>query len=90
MSKELEKFYNHFKKNCNVRVVGTSESRTFYHWKRLILEPLSSDEMLELAYYIKATFSNKGLYSHLLPKLGSFGNQLCLTVDVSQINEKIK
>ena len=89
-SVELTKFYNHFKKNCTVKVIDTAESRTYFHWKRLLFDSLNSDQMLELADYIKETFSTRGLYSHNLPKLHAFDGRLCLTVDVEQINEKIK
>lgn len=89
-SSEITKFYNHFKTNCKVKVVDVIEERTFFHWKRLVFNDLNCEEMLEVATYIKNTFSTKGNYSHLLPTLHTYNDRLCLTVDVSEINKKIK
>jgi hypothetical protein len=88
-SKELKAFKQHFQENCSVRVVDTIEDQRIMHWKRLDLGHLNCEEMEEVARYIKDTFYNEGMYSHILPTLGVHKGMLCLTVDVSQINEKI-
>jgi hypothetical protein len=89
MSTELKDFKNHFIKNCDVKILGTIEEKHLPHWKRLCFDSLNCEEMLKVSLYIKNTFSNDGYYSHLLPKLQNYNNTLCLTVDVSQIKEKI-
>ena len=90
MSKELKEFKKHFEANCNIRVIDTVEEAHFPHWKRLCFDSLNCDEMSEVSSYIKNTFSNPGISSHLLPKLHTYKDSLCLTVDVSVIREKIK
>ena len=89
MSPELKAFKEHFKANCSVKVTDVIEDRTFFHWKRLCFNSLDCEEMMQIAQYIKNTFSNPGNYSHLLPKVYVYNHELCLTVDVSDIKNKI-
>ena len=42
-----------------------------------------------LAEYIFDTFSNPGDFSHDMAKVHCYGDNLCLTVDVADINKKI-
>lgn len=88
-SKELIAFYRHFVANCSVKVEMSLEEKTYFHWKRLVFHQLNHDDLVKIAQYLRDTFRNEGRYSHLLPKLGSYNGYLCLTVDVSQIREKI-
>lgn len=90
MSKELTAFKKHFQGNCPVKVIDTIEEPHFPHWKRLCFNQLNCEEMVEVAAYIKNTFGTPGGYSHLSPKLHTYNNFLCLTVDISVIKEKIK
>jgi hypothetical protein len=89
MSPELKAFLHHFQKNCSVKVIDTIEENHLPHWKRLCFELLNCEEMLHLGQYIKNTFSESGKYSHLQPKIHTYKNELCLTVDVSHIKSKI-
>jgi len=90
MSKEIAAFKKHFEANCpRIKVITTVECNTYPHWKRLIFASLNCEEMMEVARYIKKTFSNEGMYSHLRPRLGVDDNYLSLTVDIAQIQEKI-
>jgi hypothetical protein len=90
MSKELKEFKKHFEANCSVKVIDTIEENHLPHWKRLCFNQLNCDEMIEISSYIKKTFSVEGKYSHLSPKLQIYNRVLCLTVDISQINDKIR
>jgi hypothetical protein len=89
MSPELKAFKEHFKANCFVKVTNTVEDRAFFHWKRLCFDSLNCEEMIQIAQYIKKTFSNPGDYSHLQPKISVYNYELCLTLDVSEIKDKI-
>jgi hypothetical protein len=92
MSPELKALVEHFKRECNVKLLfcGTLEQKQYPHWKRLVLTPgLDCEELQELSNYIKKTFSNKGRYTHKLPRVGIYNNELCLTVDIELIREKI-
>ena len=71
-------------------IIDTIEENHLPQWKRLCFNQLNCDEMIEISLYIKKTFSVEGRYSHLLPKLQIYNGFLCLNVDVSQINDKIK
>lgn len=89
-SEELKKFKEHFLANTiNIKIVDTTEERSFYHWKTLIFNSLNVEEMLEIANYIIKTFSQKGKFSHLLPKLNCRDGLLALTVDEDQIKKFI-
>lgn len=88
-SKELMAFYRHFQANCSVKVEMVLEEKRYFHWKRLVFHQLNHDDLVEIAQYLRDTFRNEGRFSHLLPKLGTYNGFLCLTVDVSQIREKI-
>ena len=89
MSKELTAFKKHFESNCSVKVFDAIEDNMYPHWKRLCFRPLNCTEMLQIAEYIYSTFNNPKDYLHNLPKLHSYKNELCLTVDVADINKKI-
>ena len=91
MSPELKELSKHFKKNCNEDLFcGTIEQNHLPHWKRLVLKStLDCEELQEISNYIKKTFSNKGRYTHKLPKVGIYKNDLCLTIDAELIREKI-
>ena len=89
MSPELKAFKEHFQASCSVKVTDTAENKSYFHWKRLCFNALNCEEMLQIAQYIKNTFSNVGDYSHLRPKLHIYDDGLCLTVDVSEIKDKI-
>lgn len=89
MSKELKALKKHFTENCNVKVIATIEEATYPHWKRLCFGSLNCEEMIQVSSYIKKTFSTEGKYSHLLPKLHPYNGFLCLTIDVSQIKDKL-
>jgi len=89
-SRESTEFKKHFQSNCSIKVVDTIEESHFTQWKRLSFGSLNCDEMLEVSSYIIITFGTRGNYSHRLPTLHSYNGELCLTVDVSQIKEKIK
>ncbi len=88
-SKELAAFKKHFEQNCSVQLAGTIEERTYPHWKRLAFGSLDCEELEEISRYIRDTFSTAGRYSHKIPKIGSYGGDLCLTVDVKYIQEFI-
>jgi hypothetical protein len=89
MSKELKELKKHFSKNCNIKVVDTIEETNYPHWKRLCFGSLNCEEMIEVSSYIKKTFSTEGNYSHLSPKLHAYNGVLCLTIDISQIKDKL-
>ena len=89
MSKELEALKKHFERHCSVKVIDTIEESSYPHWKRLCFEPLNCTQMMLVVEYIFDTFSNPGDFSHNSPKLHSYRNDLCLTVDVADINKKI-
>jgi hypothetical protein len=89
MSKELLAFKKHFQENCSIKVEMTIEDKSYFHWKRLVFHSLNCEQMNEVSWYIRKTFSKEENYSHLLPKLGVHNGFLCLTVDVIQIKEKI-
>ena len=91
MSPELKALVEHFKENCNESLFcGTLETKTYFHWKRLVLKSgLDCEELQEISNYIKKTFSNKGRYTHKLPKVCIHKNDLCLTIDAELIREKI-
>jgi hypothetical protein len=90
MSNELKEFKKHFEANCSIKVIDTIEESHLPHWKRLCFNQLNCNDMIEIAMYIKNTFSVKDTYSHLLPKIQIYNGFLCLTVDVSQIEKLIK
>ena len=91
MSPELQKFKHHFETFTRIRVLDVIEERQYFHWKRLVFkEGLNCEELNTISNYIKNTFSQKDLYSHLLPKLVVCDNKLCLTVDVKEIKRCIK
>ena len=89
-SKELLKLKKHFERNCGVEVHGVLEHKHYFHWKRLLFSELNCEDMIKIADYIKTYFSTPNRYSHLLPKLHSFNDCLCLTFDVSEINKFLK
>ena len=89
MSKELTAFKKHFQNNCSIKVIKTIEERNYPHWKRLAIESLNCEQMAELSWYIRTTFSVEGKYSHKLPTLKEYKGYLCLTVDESQIKRSI-
>jgi hypothetical protein len=89
MSPELKAFKEHFKANCSVKVTDTVENKSYFHWKRLCFNSLNCEELLQIAQYIKNTFSNTDNDSHLRLKLHIYDDGLCLTVDVSDIKDKI-
>lgn len=89
MSKELTAFKKHFQNNCSIKVITTIEESHCRHWKRLAIENLNCEQMAELAWYIRTTFSVEGKYSHKLPTLKEHKGYLCLTVDESQIKRSI-
>jgi hypothetical protein len=88
-SKELMAFYRHFQANCSVKVEMALEERMYPHWKRLVFHKLDHDDLVEIAQYLRDTFRNEGRFSHLLPTIGTYNGFLCLTIDISQIKEKI-
>ena len=88
-SKELQAFKKHFIENCSVRVFDTIEHRNYFHWKRLEFSTLNHDDIIEIAKYIRDTFSTDGSYTHLSPKLHAFNCNLVLTVDVDLIKSHI-
>ena len=89
MSKELSVFKKHFQNNCSIKVVKTIEENHCRHWKRLAIEGLDCEQMAELDWYIRSTFSVEGKFSHKLPKLHEYKGYLCLTVDESQIKRSL-
>lgn len=89
MSKELIAFKKHFERNCSIKVIDTIEESRYPHWKRLCFQSLNCTQMVMLAEYIFDTFSNPGDFSHDMPKVHSYADMLCLTVDVADINKKI-
>ena len=89
MSKELTAFKKHFQSNCSIKLVKAIEESHCPHWKRLAIETLDCEQMAELAWYIRTTFSVEGKYSHKLPTLKEYKGYLCLTVDKSQIQRSI-
>ena len=90
-SKTLKAFQTHFDIYCNIRKpLDAYEDRTAPHWKRLRwYGNLNSDELEEIAKYIKYTFSNEGKYTHLLPVLGVHEGFISLTVDEELIQKYI-
>ena len=89
MSKELTAFKRHFQNTCSIKVVKTIEESHYPHWKRLAIERLNCEQMAELGWYIRTTFSVEGKFSHKLPTLHEYKGYLCLTVDKSQIQRSI-
>lgn len=89
MSNELSRFKEHFEKNTNMKVHDTYEHHSCYHWKRLLFSELNSEQLVIIGQYIKDTFSTPGKYSHLLPKIQTWGNDISITVDVDIINQFI-
>ena len=87
MSKELTKFKKHFEMHTSLNVLWTLEERHCSNWKRLMLPPLNCDELKIVSDYIRETFSSSNTFSHRLPKLQCYRGDLCLTVDIRQINE---
>lgn len=90
MSKELDKFKKSFEDSTGI-LVDTLEESHIPHWKRLVFynSSLNRLDILNVSLYISETFSEKGTYSDLLPKLGVYKNQLVLTVGINQIKEFI-
>jgi hypothetical protein len=88
-SKELSVFKKHFQENCSVHIYGTIEEQTYPHWKRLMFGHLNCEELEDISKYIRKTFSKEGLYSHKLPKIQCYKDELCLTVDIKDIKEFI-
>ena len=88
ISKELSAFKKHFESNTKIKVYNTIEDRTFYHWKRLVLNSLNSKELMIISKYISINFSISNKHTQSV-KLGVYNNQLVLTADVKIINEFI-
>jgi len=85
MSKELTAFKDHFEAHTGIITHGKIEENHCPHWKRLTLPALDCEQMETITSYIRGFFSRKGKYSHLLPKVHSYGPLLVLSIDVEQI-----
>ena len=85
-SKKLIKFKNDFEDNTGIMVLGVTEDRRYFHWKRLILPSLNCEDLRLISSYIKYRFSKEGMYTHLAPKIQCYENNLVLTVDVETLN----
>jgi len=88
-SKELRAFSEHFQKLTGIKPHGTEEHKDWYHWKRLIFHKLECDQILDIALYLRQTFSVPGKNTHNLPMLAVYDGQMALTVDVSLIKKYI-
>lgn len=90
MSKELTALRMDFKDKCPNIKVKSLEERNYPHWKRLVfLNGLNCEEMAELSWYIRATFSVEGKYNHKSPKLHEYKGDLVLTIDEDEIKRAI-
>jgi hypothetical protein len=89
MSRELKALKEHFEMHTGIRVLGTIETHSFPHWKRLVFSKLNCDQLEEISRYLRATFSVKGKYTHNLPSIGIFQGNLVLTIDKDLIREHI-
>lgn len=88
-SKEILSFRYHFEDNTNIYPDGVIEESHIPHWKRLIFINLTCEDLIKIGEYIKETFGEEGNYSHLLPVFNSYKGNMCLTVDVKEIRDKI-
>lgn len=89
MSDELLRFKEHFERNTNIKVHDVYEHQSCYHWKRLLFYELNCEQLAIIGQYLKKTFSTPGKYSHLLPKIQTWGNDISITIDANLINQFI-
>lgn len=90
MSKELTALKMDFKEKCPNIKVRSLEERSYPHWKRLVfLQGLNCEEMAELSWYIRTTFSVEGRYNHKSPTLHEYKGSLVLTIDEDEIKRAI-
>lgn len=59
-----------------------------YPWVSIHLPQLDCSQMISVSEWIMETFSEKGRYSHLLPKLGMRNGSFCLVISREQCQEK--
>jgi len=88
-SPELKAFKLDFEMYTKIKVDGLIENREFFHWKRLVFSRLNCEDLRKISDYIIHRFSTPGIYTHLSVELVPFDNQMCLTVDSSNIKKFI-
>lgn len=88
MSDELRILENEFIKSTGIKPMGAIEEKHLPHWKRLIFnEHLNCVQLERISNFIRENFSERGTYSHLLPKLHTYNGFLCLSVDAEEIKK---
>lgn len=89
MSEELKALQEAFKRDTNLVLLGAIEERHLPHWKRLVLSGMNYDTMQKVCYFIRKNFTVKGKYTHNMPTIHSYENNLVLTVDVELIQKHL-
>ena len=64
-------------RGAHIKVTGFSES---YSWVRIELGDLDCNDLWQLSGFIVKTFQTEGKFTHLLPKVSSRDNELCLVL----------
>ncbi len=85
----LKIFAEDFTKSTGISVI-LYEDRTTPHWKRLLFAGANCEELSKISNFIYERFYQKGKYSHLLVKLHSYEDHLCLTADVKELERIYK
>jgi hypothetical protein len=92
-SKELTAFKRDFELSTGIKTHGMIEERTFFHWKRLVLDDLTAKELTAIDTYFRQRFYQKGKFTHELPEIHSYnylgGCYLVVTVDIELIQKFI-
>ena len=81
MSNEAKILQEAFVRDTGLTTLGTIEERHLPHWVRLGIAGMNYDTMQKVCFFIRKNFTVKDKYTHLMPTVHSYKDNLVLTVD---------